>query len=190
MKIILASASPRRKELLKQIVETFDVIPSDADETQFPGESPEAYVARVAKAKAEAVAAAHPGDLVIGADTAVVLGATVLGKPASREDAVRMLSSLSGREHRVLTGVCVIARGVCRSDIAVTRVVFNRLSPQMIDGYLNTHAYLDKAGAYGIQDIGNIFVASHIGEYDNVVGLPVALVKTLTEAVIADKGRA
>jgi len=174
MKIVLASQSPRRKELLAKIVPSFSVVPSGADETRTVAESAERYVVRVAQAKAEEVAAAHPDSLVIGADTAVVYEEHILGKPVSREDAFGMLSMLSGKEHRVLTGLCVIvkSRGIILCDAAVTHVRFKRLSKAVIDGYLDTHVYLDKAGSYGIQDIGSVFVDSIDGAFDNVVGLP------------------
>ena len=186
--IVLASQSPRRKELLAKIVPLFRVIPCNADESLVPGESVESYVVRVAHAKAAEVALLCPDSTVIGADTAVVLGERILGKPASRDDAYRMILSLSGKQHRVLTGLCVMlrARGIIVSDFAVTYVRFKTLTEHQISGYLDTHTFLDKAGAYGIQDIGSVFVDSIDGSFENVVGLP--LEKT-TEMIAAAQTR-
>ncbi len=184
MDVILASQSPRRRELLAKIAPLFRVIPSSADESIIAGEDADRYVVRVACAKAQEVAAHYPQSLVIGADTAVVFGNEILGKPSSRDDAHRMLSMLSGKTHRVITGLCVTLkeRGIIISDLAVTYVRFNELTSVQIEQYPDTHAFLDKAGAYGIQDIGPVFVDSIDGAFDNVVGLPLDLTARMIAA--------
>ena len=170
-RLVLASQSPRRRELLAQLGLSFDVRPSDADETVHPGEPPRDYVLRVAREKARAVA----GDLVLAADTAVVLGDEVLGKPADDADARRMLRALSGTEHEVLTAVVLRRDAALELDTVVsTRVVFAELSDREIDRYVSTGEPRDKAGAYAIQGAGGAFVRSVEGSVSNVVGLPLA----------------
>jgi nucleoside triphosphate pyrophosphatase len=166
-RLVLASQSPRRRELLAQLGLALDVRPAHADESTLPGEAPRDYVLRVAREKARAV----PGDLVLAADTAVVLGSEVLGKPTGADDARRMLRALSGTVHAVLTAVCV--RRAAPAAIA-TEVRFARLSPEAIDWYVATGEPLDKAGAYAIQGSGGAFVLSVEGSVSNVVGLPLA----------------
>ncbi len=176
-KIVLASNSPRRKELLRQIGLDFTVDPADLDEDILPGESPEEYALRVAMDKAR-VAAARAGDaLVIAADTIVVLDGVILGKPVDAADAERMLALLSGREHRVITGLAIIDRGSGRqaAAAAITKVWFHRLSPATIKAYAEAGEPLDKAGAYGIQEKGALLVMKIEGCYFNVVGLPLSL---------------
>jgi septum formation protein len=171
-RLVLASQSPRRRELLAQLGLALDVRPSDADEAVHPGEPPRDYVLRVAREKARAV----PGDLVLAADTAVVLGDEVLGKPAGDDDARRMLRALSGTEHEVLTAV-VVRRGAPPlelEELVSTRVRFARLSEAQIAWYVGTGEPRDKAGAYAIQGAGGAFVLSVAGSVSNVVGLPLA----------------
>jgi len=187
--LILASASPRRRELLAQAGLDFVVEPADIDETPLPGEGAAAYVQRLAIEKAQAVcahhAAAHPDGAaftVLAADTAVVLtdppdSGTILGKPVSPDDAARMLTLLSGRTHAVMTGVAAVhsarpARTV--ADVEITQVTFNLLTPQEIDDYVATGEPLDKAGAYAIQGYAARWVPRIEGDYGNVVGLPIA----------------
>lgn len=174
MAIILASASPRRRELLKFITEDFTVKVSDADETTGPALSPEETVKNLALIKGEAVAESCPSDTVISADTIVVLDGEILGKPKNSDDAFSMLSSLSGRTHEVFTGVSVIAgeKKLCFAER--TEVTFYPLSEEEIRSYIKTGEPSDKAGAYGIQGKGSVLVKSINGDYHNVVGLPVA----------------
>ena len=179
MLLILASGSSRRQELLRNAGFTFEVRPSSIPEEPRPDETPEAFVQRMAAEKALEVAARSPAEsLVLGADTVVVVGAEILNKPGNSEEAARMLRELSGRSHRVLTGVCLVkaprtieARG--ESD---TRVWFRPLAEDEIRDYVATGEPLDKAGAYGIQGRASRFVTRIEGCYFNVVGLPVALV--------------
>ena len=138
-----------------------------------------AHVARLASAKAQAVAGARPGDWVLGADTVVVVDRLILGKPADDADAGRMLNLLSGRSHAVLTGVCVVRGTEARSAVASTEVEFATLSPAAIAWYVSTGEPRDKAGAYAIQGLASRFVTRIHGSYSNVVGLPVSLVATL-----------
>jgi len=171
MRIILASGSPRRTELLPRLIDSFDVIPSRIDE---PVDGlPADRVASGAQRKAHDVASRHRG-IVIGADTLVAIGDRVLGKPESREEACEMLHALSGREHRVLTGLCVLSSWSGDERVAVeeTIVQFRRLSEPEIDAYLATGEADDKAGAYGIQGRAAPFVEGIQGDFYNVVGLP------------------
>jgi septum formation protein len=173
-RLVLASQSPRRRELLAQLGIPLEVRPAHADESVRPGEPPRDYVLRLAREKARAVG----GEVVLAADTAVVLGDEVLGKPADAADARRMLEALSGTEHEVLTAVCVRragGEGALELDaLAATAVRFARLSPAEIDWYVGTGEPLDKAGAYAIQGAGGAFVLSVAGSVSNVVGLPLA----------------
>jgi septum formation protein len=173
-RLVLASQSPRRRELLAQLGLDFEVRPADADEAVLPGEAPRAYVLRVAREKARAV----EGALVLAADTAVVLGDEVLGKPEGPDDARRMLRALSGTRHAVLTGVCVRrtsgALAVELDAVVSTAVTFAPLSAAQIDWYVRTGEPLDKAGAYAIQGAGGAFVVGVEGSVSNVVGLPLA----------------
>jgi septum formation protein len=179
--VILASSSPRRRELLKQIGLSFTIDPADVDESLLPGEDPEGYAVRVALDKAR-VAAGRTGDgLVIAADTIVVLGRDILGKPVDVRDAERMLSLLSGRKHRVITGLALLdaGTGMTRTDSAVTGVWFRELTPAEISAYVSTGEPLDKAGAYGIQEKGAILVEKIEGCYYNVVGLPLSVLSRM-----------
>ncbi len=174
MAIILASASPRRRELLKFITEDFTVKVSDAQEVTDPALSAEETVKSLAVIKGEAVAEGFPADTVISADTIVVLDGKILGKPKNEEDAFRMLSSLSGRTHEVFTGVCVLHGSKKLVFAERTEVSFYPLSEDEIRAYIATGEPADKAGAYGIQGKGCTLVKAISGDYNNVVGLPVA----------------
>ncbi len=179
--LILASHSPRRRELLRQIGIPFSVAPSNVDEGINPGEEAEAYATRVAREKARIAAARMRAGIVIAADTIVVLEDEILGKPADSRDAVRMLEKLSGRVHRVITALvlkdAVTGRELVRS--AITRVWFRKLSQDDISSYVASGEPLDKAGAYGIQDRGALLVDRIEGCYFNVVGLPLSVLGTL-----------
>ncbi len=179
--IILASTSPRRKELLRQAGVSFTVDPADVDERALPGERPEGYAVRVALDKARVAAARSKNGVIIAADTIVVVDDTILGKPADRNDAERMLTLLSNRVHRVITGLALIdaANGKTMTGSAVTRVWFRDLSQQEIQSYIAGGEPLDKAGAYGIQGKGALLVKKIEGCYFNVVGLPLSLLGEL-----------
>lgn len=153
----------------------FDVLVGDVDESRLDDEPPAVYVARLAEAKARAVAGRVPGRTVLGADTVVVAGDRVLGKPADAADASRMLETLSGRTHLVLTGVCVVAPGRQAVQVASTAVEFRSLDPAEIRWYVASGEPMDKAGAYAIQGLASRFVTRIEGSYSNVVGLPVEL---------------
>ena len=174
MKYILASASPRRRELFSLICPEFDVVVSDADESSVSAGSPEGLCMQLAALKCRSVAASYPDRVVIGADTIVCVDGEVLGKPADRGDAVRMLEMLSGRSHHVLTGLCICVNGepVC-SDHCDTEVVFKELSASEIEDYVDSGDPFDKAGAYGIQNGAAKFCRKIDGDFFNVVGLPV-----------------
>lgn len=187
-RLILASASPRRRELLASLGLHFDVIPSDVDET-LPDLllDPCRTARRLAAAKAEAVARQHPDAVVIGADTLVCLGSRSLAKPTDEADAIRMLRLLSGKTHRVITGIAVCAKGRTARASETTWVTFRPLMEQEILEYARTGEPLDKAGAYGIQAGAGSFVARVEGCYNNVVGLPVArLVRLLRWAGVLE----
>ena len=175
MNIILASNSPRRRELLGQMgLKDFQVSAPNVDETVEPGLSPDEMVEELSLRKARAAAEkAGPEDLVIAADTVVALDGKVLGKPRDREDAFAMLSALSGREHRVYTGVTVLRGEEAATGHEETTVAFRALEPGEIRGYIATGEPMDKAGAYGIQGLGALLVSGIRGDYCSVVGLPV-----------------
>jgi len=174
VRVVLASASPRRRELLRQICPEFEVVPSEIEETLPGGPTPEA-VSRLALRKARAVAARVEGAVVLAADTVVVFDGEALGKPAGPEEARAMLRRLRGREHEVITGVAVVDT---RTGREATRAVASRVrmaaySDVTLDSYVASGAPLDKAGAYAIQDLGGALVENFAGSYTNVVGLPV-----------------
>jgi septum formation protein len=173
--LILASQSPRRRELLQQAGIPFISRPANVDETVRASESPECYVKRVAEEKATAVEAG-PADVVLGADTVVVIDGRILGKPRDEGDALRMLEALSGREHIVLTGICLRRAPETILDIAETRVWFLPLTQRELHEYVATGEPMDKAGAYAIQGLASKFVRRIEGSYTNVVGLPIELV--------------
>ncbi len=173
--LVLASASPRRRALLEQIGYAPDVVePAELDEAALPGELPEAHAARLATAKAEAVAARHPGAFVLGADTVVACGRRILGKAETEESARRCLSLLSGRRHRVYGGVTAIdPSGRAVSRLVRTAVTFKRLSAEEVAGYLACGEWRGKAGGYAIQGRAAAYIRFVGGSYTNVVGLPV-----------------
>lgn len=175
--IILASQSPRRQELIQHITPDYTVIVSEVEELLPEGIAPEDIPAYLAGIKAQAVAAAHPQDVVIGADTVVILDDTVLGKPRDTADAVQMLHALSGRVHTVITGCAVVKDGRLHTFSEMTRVEFYPLSDREIEAYIATGEPFDKAGAYGIQGRGCVLVKRIEGDFFNVMGLPVARLK-------------
>ena len=185
LKLVLASGSPRRSELLRAAGIDFTVRVADVDETVLPNELPRDYVVRLSREKAQAVASEiGDGEIVLGADTTVVVLNEIAGKPIDENDARRMLKLLSGKWHEVLTGVSLVNDGKVISDIALTRVKFAKLSEEEIDWYISTGEAMDKAGAYGIQGYASRFVERIEGSYSNVVGLPVQMVYRM----IADCG--
>ena len=191
--LVLASGSPRRRELLATLGLSFRVDAADIDETEFVGEDPTSYVVRLARAKAEHVAARHEhGTIVIGADTTVELDGFILGKPTDPVHAGSMLAALSGRTHRVHTGMAVVLAGTPADtwvNLSTTEVTFRALDDAAIERYLATGEPMDKAGSYAIQGIGGALVARVSGNVQNVVGLPLAdllanpLVDALARAV-------
>jgi septum formation protein len=187
MKLILASASPRRRELLTQAGFTFTVEAADINEDPLPDEPAAAYVQRLAVEKAQAVCALRSGDskpfIVLGADTTVVLDGQILGKPMGVADAEQMLGSLSGRTHAVMTGVAAVMPTRTISDVEITQVTFNLISEAEIDRYVQTGEPLDKAGAYGIQGYAARWIPRIEGDYFNVMGLPIARVVRLLAEV-------
>jgi septum formation protein len=179
--LVLASGSPRRAEILRAVGWPFEATPPEVDETRRAGERPEDYVRRLAREKAEAGAAARLFGLVLGADTVVVVGEELLGKPRDEEDARRMLRTLSGRWHEVLTGVALVRAETGRAVVGLerTRVRFAEMSDEEIRWHVATGEPLDKAGAYAIQGRAALFIEAIDGDYWNVVGLPVRLVYEL-----------
>jgi septum formation protein len=177
MKLILASASPRRAEILRRAGFSFDVLAANVDESRKPDESPDGFVSRLARDKAATVAARVQGSaLVLGGDTVVLIDGLILGKPANAEDAAAMLRQLSGRAHDVLTGLALLRLPdrEMRTAVERTRVTFASLSNEEIGAYVDTGEPFGKAGAYAIQERGGRFVERIEGDYFNVMGLPVA----------------
>jgi septum formation protein len=191
MRVILASQSPRRRDLLNLIGIAHTVCPADIDETPRPGESPIACVERLARAKARRIATGEPDALVIAADTIVVIDDHILNKPVDTNDARRMLRTLQGRRHDVYTAVCVTRAGREAAGVEDTGVWFRALDDQAIDAYIATGEPMDKAGAYGIQGYGATIVERVDGDFFTVVGLPlVRLTRLLAEIGITyDYGR-
>ena len=183
---ILASASPRRKELLKKILKDFEVIPSDAEETIPSGISPVDVAIENALRKAVDVSDKYPDAIVIGADTIVILDEIIMGKPKDLKEATIMLESLSGKTHQVITGVAVAyaAFDVQITDFGFTDVTFKKLDSAIIEEYVNKRKPLDMAGAYGIQEIQDMFVESVEYDFNNVVGLPLNVTAKLLELII------
>jgi septum formation protein len=176
-RIVLASASPRRAELLRAAGIDFDAHPADVDETVLPGEAPSEYVTRLAEAKARVVHARDRRQTVLAADTAVVVDGRILGKPIDESDAKRMLRLLGGRTHEVWTAVSLFHPGeIVDTRVETTVVAFAGLSEEDIDWYVSSGEPMDKAGAYAVQGLASRFVTRVEGSYSNVVGLPVALV--------------
>jgi septum formation protein len=185
-KIVLASQSPRRAEILAAVGWEFEAIAANIDETRFAAEDAVSYVERLARSKAETIAKAFPDRLVIGADTVVVIDGEILGQPRDDDDARRMLRLLSGKWHDVLTGVALLRGGEPAQDLAdhaTTRVLFAQMSTAEIDWYVSTGEPKGKAGAYGIQGSAALFIKEIQGEYFNVVGLPVRLVFELSRRI-------
>lgn len=193
--LILASASPRRRELLARLGVRFSVVPADIDERPKPDESPVTYVRRMASSKAETVfAEVQDGAVrVLGCDTAVIVDDRILGKPADATDADRMLRLLSGRTHRVLSAVTLRDAAGHRSRLSETEVRFRRISPAERAAYWRTGEPADKAGGYAIQGLGSMFVAEIRGSYSGVVGLPLfetaALLRAAGTGLLADAGK-
>ena len=173
MDLILASASPRRREILSSMGYEFQVVPSGVDEIVYPHRTPEETAEDLARQKAEDIAKRFPEDLVLGADTIVVLDGQVLGKPTDTEDAVRMLQELSGREHQVITGVALVGGGEEHCFSVTTKVWMMDAPDDMISAYVSSGEPMDKAGSYGIQGKGAMLVEKIEGDYFNVVGLPI-----------------
>jgi septum formation protein len=180
-KLILASASPRRAEILRSVGWPFETLPAHIDESREESERADSYVERIALAKAEAAAARRPGSLVLGADTVVVIDDQILGKPRDEGGAQRMLRVLNGRRHQVLTGVALVNEVTGQSKVAheATDVRFAEMSDEEINWYVATGEPMDKAGAYAIQGHGALFIKEIRGDYFNVVGLPVRLLYSL-----------
>lgn len=175
-KFILASASPRRKELLLQAGYDFEIIPATCEETVPAGLSPKDVVEGLAYQKALDVYALHPDKTVLGADTVVCFDGEILGKPTDAADAARMLKMLSGQTHEVRTGFALLSKGVEFVSSEAAMVTFFHLTDEQIENYIRTGEPMDKAGAYGIQGKGAVLVRSVLGDYFNVVGLPIATV--------------
>ncbi|MEG2787724.1 MAG: Maf family protein [Romboutsia sp.] len=181
MNIILASASPRRKEILGNTNVKFDVIKSEIDEVILKDEAPSQAVMRLAFEKCINIASNNKNSLVIAADTIVVLDNTILGKPKDKEEAINMIKQLSGRVHQVITGVSLVSLDVNKKiiDYVVSNVKFKELSHEDIMDYIQTNESLDKAGAYGIQGYGAMLVEEIQGDYFNIVGLPISKLSDL-----------
>jgi septum formation protein len=183
LRVILASQSPRRRELLSLVGIAHDVQPADIDESYLTGERPRDHAERLARGKAEVIAAREPEAVVIGSDTIVVVDGDVLGKPVDANDAVRMLARLAGRSHVVITAVAVAWRGETRSALEEVGVTFHPLSRAEIDAYIATGEPMDKAGAYGIQGYGATIVARVDGDYFAVMGLPLQRLVRVLDAL-------
>ncbi len=183
--LVLASTSPRRQELLRNAGIAFEVQPAHIPEDVLPGEGAKECAERLAREKALSIARQRPHDVVLGADTVVVVDGELLGKPADAADARRMLRLLSGRKHEVITGVCLVASGVPSISSETTVVTVNELTDEEIADYVASVEPMDKAGAYAIQGIASRWIPRIEGDYSNVVGLPVALVfRMLREAAV------
>ncbi|MCH1959307.1 MULTISPECIES: Maf family protein [Romboutsia] len=183
MNIILASASPRRKEILENINVKFDIVKSDIDEVILEDELPPQVVMRLAFEKSMDVAKSNQESLVIGADTIVVFNNTILGKPKDKEDARNTIKLLSGNTHEVITGISLINLSANKKiiDYVVSKVKFKDLSEDDINDYINTGESLDKAGAYGIQGYGSLLIEEIQGDYFNIVGLPISKLSDLVK---------
>jgi nucleoside triphosphate pyrophosphatase len=182
-RLVLASASPRRADVLRQLGLSPQILPADVDESYLPGETPTEHVERLARAKASAAARGEQGTLVVGGDTIVLDGEVVLGKPSGPEQAVEMLMALSGRSHEVISGIAIAGAHGMVSRVVRTGVSFREMSVEEARRYVDTGEPLDKAGAYGIQGLGAALVTGLDGDYYSVVGFPVAaFVDLLAEA--------
>jgi septum formation protein len=176
--VILASQSPRRIELLKTVIKNFQVVPSKIEEVCDKDLSPEENAIFLSRKKATWVAKQHPHNLVIGADTIVVLKNKIIGKPSDAENARQILRQLSGQEHKVITGVAVVHSKIF-SAARISHVRIKALNPNVINSYVESGEPMDKAGAYAIQGEGSFLVESYSGSYSNIIGLPVDLLKDL-----------
>ncbi len=174
MKFVLASASPRRKELLTSAGFEYEVHPANIDEIIPDGTPTESVAEVLAKQKAESVLKDYPDAVVLGSDTIVVLDGKILGKPHDKEDAANMLHSLSGREHQVYTGLCVCSKDKTCCMTSCTDVYFHKLSDELVSAYIETGEPMDKAGAYGAQGLGSVLVEKINGDFFTVMGLPIA----------------
>jgi septum formation protein len=179
--LVLASQSPRRKELLEVLGIPFSIVVPETDERPRAGESPEDYVVRVAREKALDVSSRVVDSVVLSADTVVTIDGHILGKPRDRGDAIRMLTQLSGREHQVFTAVCVLDQrdDQIREALEKTAVSFRQLTGREIEDYVGRENVMDKAGAYAIQGFASVFIPRISGSYSNVMGLPLAMVYEL-----------
>jgi septum formation protein len=179
MRLVLASSSPRRRELLTAAGLAIEIDPADIDERPLPGEPPRAYVERLARAKAATVAARHPGRVIVAADTTVAVDEEILAKPEDAADAARMLTLLSGRSHHVFTGVAVARDAEIQSGVDASVVTMRPIGDEEIAAYISSGEPLDRAGGYAIQGGAARFVTGCQGAFDNVVGLPISLVQRL-----------
>ncbi len=179
--LILASASPRRHELLSRMGVSFEAIAADIDETKRATETPASYCERMAYEKARKVQMAHPEAWVIGSDTCVVLADTILGKPASRGQAIETIGLLSGNKHQVMTSVCLLSPSDKQAHLSISDVYFAQLSDAQIVAYCDTNEPYDKAGAYGIQGLAGVFVERIDGDYSAIMGLPLQATWTLLQ---------
>jgi len=192
-KIILASASPRRAEILRTVGWPFETLPVDIDETRRAGENAIDYVQRLAREKAAAAATRSPASTIIAADTTVTIDDHILEKPLDESDAARMLQLLNNRSHRVLTGIAIINHETSQTIVAheETEVRFAAMNDEEISWYVNTGEPMDKAGAYAIQGLGARFIKEIKGDYFNVVGLPIRLVyEVFVESLAAEESHA
>ena len=181
--VVLASSSPQRRSLLRRVISEFEVMEPDAEEVLIPGADPESLARCLAEAKAEDVARKRPGALVIGADTVVECQGEVIGKPADRADAVRMLTKLTSHPHRVITGLCVVAPdGTRRSVISVARVRMRKLSRGEIEHYVDSERPMDRAGAYGLKELDSN-VLSLEGSASAVIGLPLEELESMLRSI-------
>lgn len=186
-RIILASGSPRRAEILTSVGWEFTKVVPDIDESERPGEAPDLYVQRLAEEKASAIAPRFPDEVVLGADTTVLIDGAIIGKPTDMNDAKRMLRLLSGRRHEVLTGVAVVRDSDRRVGLQRTTVKFAEMSAAEIEFLAERGDPLDKAGAYAVQAQAALFIEGIEGDYWNVVGLPISLVYRLVRQSLTDK---
>jgi len=187
VRIILASASPRRQELLKFIIPDFEIMPAAVDETLPSGIRANEAAEYLAIKKAAFIAKKQPDALVLGCDTVVIIGGIILGKPENEADAERMLKTLSGMTHKVITGVCIFKGNESMSFSEATDVTFYHLTDDEIKSYIKTGDSMDKAGSYGIQERGAFLVRSITGDFYNVMGLPVARLKRELEIFISPR---
>ena len=180
---ILASASPRRRELLGELMQDLTVIPSRVDEKPLEGETPEDHVLRLSREKALEVSRGNPGRWVLGADTVVIIDGEMLGKPATPGEAKQMLGTLSGRTHRVITGFTLVQEdgGIFISDSVESSVIFKDISIEEMEWYTATREPYDKAGGYAVQGKASFFIREILGSYTNVIGLPLCEVVTALE---------